>query len=223
MINSQTILIKKAIFQVENEEIKYLEEFPDVPFVPSEKYNTSLAKLIDFERKRENSLLKLSYRQKAVALIVAITILFTMLTSCIFGKQIKEFFVEIRENMLSLFSPISEDVYNYVEYDFTNIPSDYELVNSKKDVFWRNDEYSNGEHFLYINQCALLGSTTRIDIEGSSYTEEYIGDVILYSTYKNNTRTFVWENDTTSFLIVCHDSISKEKIKEIILTTILTK
>ena len=96
MINSQTILIKKAIFQVENEEIKYLEEFPDVPFVPSEKYNTSLAKLIDFERKRENSLLKLSYRQKAVALIVAITILFTMLTGCgiIFRNEIREIYNE---------------------------------------------------------------------------------------------------------------------------------
>lgn len=214
MINSQTILIKKAIFQVENEEIKYLEEFPDVPFVSSEKYNASLAKLIDFERKRENSLLKLSYRQKAVALIVAITILFTMLTGCgiIFRDEIKEVFGD-------LFVSLTYNDNNNSNNEITDI---YSLGYLPKGFYLKgNIINSSVAHYVYTNsfgdviyfdQQPIKGTYYIVDSENGYSKINIIEDCEIYYRFTDKNHHYIWKDDKYTLKIKTNLEISNEEI-----------
>ena len=220
MNNSNTEIIKKALLQVELTEIHYLESFSSVSFEPSENHKNTVNKIIKSERKRENSVLKLSAKKRLALLIASIIIFALIMTSCIFGNQIKELIIDIYESMMGL-SSYDDNLPDYKEYTFNFIPAEYNLVeySSQEDVTIHR--YSNGQHRLNITQNSSAHSKIQIDNKNSTYHTVVVNGITVHCVLKHNTYSIVWKMEGTNFTLTCHDSIEWSDIEKIIVNTVL--
>ena len=217
MTVTQIEITKKALLDVELMEIKYLEGFPEIDFAPSSVYEDKIKKIINSEREREASFLKLSARKKLTLLIASVLIFLLTLSACVFREQIKDFIIEIYDNMTRFFSPYNESISDYQEYTFTYVPDGYKLNDS---YYYENSSkllYSNGKFDLIIRQSVASGNSTQIDTEDASYTSMQVDNYIVHITNKNNAYSVVWKNETNVFLIICDASIELSEIEKIIL------
>ena len=216
MNNSNVLIIKKALLEVELLEIKALDCIETADFQVSEEYKNKIQKLIDSETKRENSYFKLTYRKKIGVLIAAVITTLMLLTACAFGEQIKDFLVDFSESMIRFLYLDDKASENLVEYEFTYIPDGYTVKNSMVNDQIIYYEYTNDIHSLHIYQALLSNSSIQIDNNDSSYHTTTFNSFLLHVIHKNNTFLVVWKNDTNVFSISCHDSVSMEEIEKII-------
>ena len=223
MTVTQTEMIKKALLAVELSEIKYMEKLPDASLDFSEMYKTKISRLINSERKREASLLRLSARKRLTILVASILILLLTLTACIFKDHIKEFIIESYGAMTRFFSPYDESISDYQKHTFTYIPEGYKLTESFEFQNYIEYRYSNSTHFISITQSQLSGNSIQIDTENASYDILNINNIEVHRSIKNNTYMVVWKTDTTAFSLVCHDSVEWSEIEKIILGAVPKK
>ena len=215
MTAAQMEIIKKALLDVDDLEVGKLRSLPDVPFDTSTNFMTNVDKLIECERKRESSILKLSNKKKVVALIASALILILTLTACMFRDEIREFFVKIHENNIE-FNSDYEKNNSYLEYLFSYIPDKYELIESYDYSKSNKKVYSNRKEFLIVEQNSTESYSIRIDKNGSNYQTVVINGYTVYYTYIKNTYSLVWRNETNVFSITCHDSLAWDEIERII-------
>ena len=216
MTDNQIKVIKQVLMDVELLEIGELELLSNVNFTPSDAFNKKIARIINFEKNRENSILKLTFRKRIAVLIAAIITALTVFSACAFGNQIKDFFIEVYESTTRLFSN-SENEYEYIEYTFTYIPEGYKPSNIIRYENTLISKYANEENTLTITQCKLSGSSIQINTEGKGYQTINVGNYKVYYVNNKSMNIAVWSYEGNSFDIVCHESLSWDEIEKIIL------
>ena len=212
----QTEMIKKALNDVDAIEIYKLSSLPEVPFTPSVDFIDKVNKLIDSDRKRECSLLKLSHKKKVALLIASAMILVLTLTACIFREEIQDFFISIKKETIGFVSSTDENTTTSATYRFTYIPSGYVLTDTLKTDATLLCVYKNDTHYLSIDQ-GSINSCVNMDTENGSYQITVINDYTIYYTYTKNTYSLIWKNDTDVFSITCHESLGWNEIEKIVI------
>ena len=217
MTGTQIEIIKKALYDVDTMEIIKLSALPAVPFVASTKHNDKVQKLIDSERRRENSVLKLPFRNKVVIIIALFLILSLTLTACIFRKEIKEFIIKIYTSSIGFDSNTDKYDDNYTEHIFTYIPVEYKLIDSFDNVKNSKKVYSCDDKLLVIEQCSSKGDMVQLGSDDQTYNHRLIDKYNVYYTYTKNTYALIWNYQEKIFIISCHESLGWDEIEKIIL------
>ena len=217
MTGTQIEIIKKALYDVDTMEIIKLSVLPAVPFVASTKHNDKIQKLIDSERRRENSVLKLPFRNKVVIIIALFLILSLTLTACIFRKEIKEFIIKIYTSSIGFDSNTDKYDDNYTEHIFTYIPVEYKLIDSFDNVKNSKKVYSCDDKLLVIEQCSSKGDMVQLGSDDQTYNHRLIDKYNVYYTYTKNTYVLIWNYQEKIFIISCHESLGWDEIEKIIL------
>ena len=217
MTGTQIEIIKKALYDVDTMEIIKLSVLPAVPFVASTKHNDKIQKLIDSERRRENSVLKLPFRNKVVIIIALFLILSLTLTACIFRKEIKEFIIKIYTSSIGFDSNTDKYDDNYTEHIFTYIPVEYKLIDSFDNVKNSKKVYSCDDKLLVIEQCSSKGNVVQLGSDDQTYNHRLIDKYNVYYTYTKNTYVLIWNYQEKIFIISCHESLGWDEIEKIIL------
>ena len=218
MTLSQTEYIKKALLKVEMIEIDKMILLPDVNFKTSEEYNDFVNKIINNERKRENSLLKLSFRKKLIILIASILVMLAIFTACIFGKQIKGFFIDILEYSSNFSASSDGEKSTYKEYDFSYIPPNFKIKDTYRTPYSFEQVYYNEEFYLYLDQGDLNSQfSIHINTEGKGYDILNIGKYKVYYTNNKHMHILIWEINDNYFSITCSDAVSLNEIEQIVL------
>lgn len=212
MTKNDISLIKKALFAVEMQEVKLMDSFPEVDLQPSEQYLKNI-EAIKCRARIINSK-KLSLKKKILIGLAAA--LLVILTACACSKPIINFAKKIYEGFVSLTT--NQDVDKAIEniYMPEYTPEGYKIATISKgettlDIVWKN-----GEDKIIYRQGPLTNEEVRMDTENAEHGSYYIGEQLVYYTYKYNTYLFVWENDHYSFWLKCNDTIPREEIERII-------
>ena len=216
MNDMQTEMIKKALNDVDTIEIRKLSSLPETPFTPSVGFINKVNELINNERKRERSLLKLSHQKKVAILVASVMILILTLTACIFIEEIQDFFISIKKEAIGFVSSTDENITTSEKYKFTYIPSGYVLIDTLKTDSTFLCVYKNDTHYLSIDQ-GSMSSCVNMDTENGNYQTTIINDYTIYYTYTKNTYSLIWKNHTNVFGITCHESLGWDEIEKIIL------
>ncbi len=212
MTKNETALIKKALFAVAMQEVKLMDSFPEVELPHSEEYLKSIEAIKC--QARINKSKKLSFKKKLLIGLVAA--LLAVLTACAFSKPIINFVEKTYEGFLSLV--INHDSDETIEniYMPEYIPAGYIITSESNNIITYDIVWSNGENQIIYRQGPLTNEEVRINTENAEHGSYYIGEQLVYYTYKYNTYLFVWENDHYSFWLQCSDTIPREEIEEII-------
>lgn len=217
MTDSQLKQVKNALLDVELKEIKRLEAFPDAPFEPSLNYTDKIKAIIEAERKRESSFLKLSAKKRTAVIIASVIAFLLIFTSCVFKEEIKDFVIDFYGTMTRFLSNNDDTSAELQPYTFTYIPDGYTLKTENEYPGFLKTIYFNEDKVLTINQSIISGNSIQIDSEDSSYKTTSVGNYTVHHINKNNEYTLFCKTETTIIYIHCHSSISWEEIEKMIL------
>ena len=211
MTEKQIDLIKKALFNIEMREVRYLDSFPDVDFVHTEKYIQNINKLLSGKAPKPSTAF---FRKPLLAVIIAIVLLFA--TACTFKKTIVNFFEEIYETFTNLKTNEDYDKTITTVYTLSYLPDGYELKNETINKTFVSTLWSDGENKILLYQKPLNNGCFTIDTENNDHGYIYTEDLSVFYVRNNNTYLFTWENDYFAFQLKCNDSISLDEAKKII-------
>ena len=208
MTEAQIATVKKALLEIEQERVTKFKTLSKPEPTYSEKYNTTISRLLKDQREKESSSLHLTYRQRIALLIATVIITALTVTACANAEAIKEFVVEIIDHYVSLTSP-SETIL-FVPCEMTYIPEGYNLEEELivEDVFitktWKNAESQITYDQAPTNTSAVIDKDYRII---------FIDDQKIYLTQSEYSYTLVWINDYGSFNLICSTSIPWEEVE----------
>ena len=210
MTEAQIAIVKKALLEIEQERQKNIDSLNKVEPNYSEKYNTTISRLLKDQREKESSSLNLTYRQRIALLIATILITTLAVTACANAEAIKEFVVEFIDHYARLTSP-SETIL-FVPCEMTYIPEGYNFEEELivEDAFIKKT-WKNGKNKIEYVQLTTNASHT-ID---KDYRIIYIDEQEIYLTQSEYSYTLLWINDYGSFNLICSTSIPWEEIEKI--------
>lgn len=212
MTKNKLELIKKALFTVEMQEVKFMDSLPEVDLPRSQRYVENMAS-IKCQAKAVNRKKTLTKRI-IIAIVAAVLIL---LTACAMSKPIMDFFVTVYNDHTRFYSNDGDVKTIETVYMPTYLPEGYEITYNLYEaiivhVTWRD---ANGKKIVY-KQSTTVNNILDIDTENSEYTVWYIEEVPVYCVFKKSYYLFFWKNDGYLFEFQCHDSIPREEIEKII-------
>ncbi len=218
MIKQHLTIIKKALYRIEQEEIVTWEALPDTFINYSDTYKNAVSYLIKKERQSSAAYTGWSVRKKAIALTLAIIASIIAITSCVFNKQIKKFFVDIYDTYTALWVDGTPSNEHFIKYLPTNLPDGYVVATNTTTDINAVTSWYNGTHYIHLQQTKASSGLSSIDTENTTLEEIEIDGTVIYRTHKNGTYCIVWILNDYEFYLVCQDNIFWNEI-EIIVTS----
>lgn len=212
MTKNEIELIKKALFNVEMNEVKCMDSFPQIDLPHSPQY---IEKMNNLTRASTTLNGRQVFSKKKI-LICIIAAILIFVTACTFREPILDFFEEIYESFTKLST--NEDADKKIDdvYMPSYVPAEYEIVSQNSNQLGLNVIWSDGENKIVYNQSPLNNENALLDTENNNYISLYIGEQPVYYILKNNTYFFIWENNHYSFKLKCSGAIQMEEIEKII-------
>lgn len=212
MTRKDILLIKKALFEVEMNEVKYMDSFPQIDLPHSQQYIDNMSNLTSPQVLVNKS--RLFPKKKLLICVIAVILLFA--TACACREPILDFFEEIYESFTKLSTKEDSDEKVGVIYMPNYLPAGYEQVAQNENQLAFSVTWSNGENKIIYSQSPLNNENALLDTETNDYIAIFIDEQPVYYILKNNTYFFIWENDHYSFKLKCTDSLPKTEIELII-------
>ncbi|MBO5206606.1 MAG: DUF4367 domain-containing protein [Clostridia bacterium] len=218
MIKQHLTIIKKALYRIEEEEIVTWEALPDTLIHYSDAYKNAVSFLIKKERQNSTVYTGWTVRKKAIALTLAIIVSIIAITSCVFNKQIKKFFVDIYDTYTAIGVDGTPGNEHFIKYLPTNLPDGYVVATNTTTDINAVTSWYNGTHYIHLQQIKASSGISSIDTENTTLEEIEIDGTAIYRTHKNETYCIAWILNDYEFYLVCQDNISWDEI-EIIITS----
>lgn len=222
MTNYEIDILKKALLQIELEELNHFKNLPDENIEFSEEFETKIQKL----SKRRKSLIwqatKTVPRRIAVILIAALITFCMMMTISAIRVPVVNFVINVYEDFISIFVEKEEEVEVPDSIEDIYMPSyifgDYSLVTSNK-----NNKYvetiwlDTNNNIMILNQDVLeTDYKIYLDNNGVDYQSANFKNLNVHFSSKNDQYFFIWTNGYYKFELVCSTQIELSEVEKLI-------
>lgn len=204
-------LIKKALSDIDNYDIKRLNAFPTLQIPNAEEFDRKMLAIgYDCSSKKPFSI-----KKRIIILIAAAFLLSLSATAYAFRENIKDFFLKKYNGNGATFSYEYENPTKVTEGIFhpTWLPEGFTEVSYSESDIKIQTIWLNKTDRIVLMQNKLSGSIS-FDTENSNYERLIINDQTYYYIFKNNTQSLFWMNDKYSFTLWCTD-LTKEDVFKI--------
>jgi hypothetical protein len=197
--------LKSAVKKADRYEMEALPADNEIDHEFSRDFERKMQKLIRKSNKSNTSRGGVAWRRRAVALIAAIIILFASVMSVpAVRASVIEFITEVYEQFTHIFFDESRSPRDatdeFVRYEPTYIPEDFEMVNIKADGLVLM-EYEKENDFISYSQQRLENVSMHINTEGVELEElEFKGFSAKY--YSNRgVQNLLWHDGEYMYMV----------------------
>ena len=217
MNKTDVLLIKKALLISALREAEAFERLPDAEFVPSEEHKKRMQVIINGESKAGTGV-GINRKRLAVAMIAA-AIIVSLLTACAVIKPIRNFFIEIFEEYISLAFESNENsgattIEKY--YKLTFIPEGFECVSERRSISKLRLKYESQENLLIFEQTLYSNGFLKIDHKDAKIENIVINGIEMTSFTKNGQTSLYWEDGTYVFSLSFPECLTDDEVEKII-------
>ncbi len=215
MNKEELAIAKEALYQYELERIKHIEALPKVDFIPSEEYERKKEELRAQIRNNTIKSRVLTNKQKLTLVIAAALISALIATACVFGNQIKGFFVDFFDSFVAT-HPSENPIMYCKEHKLTWTPEDYIEISKATFNGSTKTVYSNEVKTIDFIYYPVTYFYSIIDTQRAEFEIFHLGDKEIYYKDKNTMYAFYWVNDDATFYLSCDTGIEWSDIEKMI-------
>ncbi len=194
-------LIKEALYAFAAEENAQIERaIESGPKPPESLYSScrEIAEKIATEKKKV-----LPFR-KAIAVLVAATLIISLLTVVVYAarNKIGGFFIDFFEKYAELTSENTEDN-NYTPSDvsITYLPEDYNETRKNIGITGALYEWKNSEKIITLQFRIFSDGSQAVDTENSENTIVEVGDLTVFRTEKYGQISATWTDEKMVYIL----------------------
>lgn len=209
-----------AFREVASEEFAYIPNEEDIEYEFSERFNKKMDKLFKkIERNCTYPTVSLSKRILTIAAAILIIFAGLMSVSAI-REPVVNFVLEFFEEHIDFgfLGDISQEI--EYEYDFSEIPEDFELTVKNNEGGTVYTEYTNinTRDIIILTQSITDGNSLSVDNEHGKTTVEQIGktQVFLYEGIEQDYFQANWVSETYSLILIYYGDIEKNAFLELV-------
>lgn len=223
MTNYEINVLKKALLEVEQKELRYFKNIPNENVELSAEFENNIHKLA---RKRKTFVwqaTKTIPRRIAIVFIAAIITLCMMMSISAIRIPIINFFVDIYEEFISIFIDEEEDVKVPDTIQEVYIPSytikDYSLISSSTDskfveTIWLDE--NNGNIMILTQDIFKSEYQIYLDNQNVDYQPANFKNLNAHFASKNDQYFFIWTKGYYKFELICSTQLEFSEIENLI-------
>ena len=158
-------------------------------------------------------------RKRLAVAMIAVAIIVSLLTACTVIKPIRNFFIEIFEEYISLAFESNENsnataIEKY--YKLTFIPEGFECVSEKRNISKLRLKYESQENLLIFEQTLYSNGFLKIDHKDAKIENIVINGIEMTSFTKNGQTSLYWEDGTYVFSLSFPEYLTDDEVEKII-------
>lgn len=216
MTKLQKKVIKQALIDVDKMESDFIDTYPQPSKTIENISRCETFKIVEeYREKRRRRSVSLK-RRITISIVSALLVVSMMFSVSAIREPIIEFFVEIFDEFIHIFTDeeVKETLDSY--YIPTCLPSGYTEENKDVQKSFVYHIWSNDTEKIVMTQ--RLGNLANyyLDNEETEYTTENISVYTVHYALKNEVYTCVWANDEYTFMLRCPESLGWETVVDII-------
>lgn len=222
MTNYEIDILKKALLEVEQKELRYFKNLPSEKLELSAEFEDNIHKLAKKRKTFVWQATKTVPRRIAVVFIAAIITFCMMMSISAIRVPVINFFVNIYEEFISIFVEEEEGARVPDSIETIALPTymidDYILDDSQNygrdaETYWVN---SYGDVIILYQEILEGELQVTIDNENIDYQEETLNNIIIYYTINKGEYQLIWSNGGYLFTLMCLEDIPFNEIKMLI-------